>query len=118
MRDVDFWATIVTNWYYENNMNTFDNTLVVMLELTVVNNWHIISDMYVRLSSGWSWYFFLAFYLVAVLLVVNVLIAFILDAFITQINVISENGSEVYVKRIMNSIRLIPGGATVATEEK
>ena len=41
--DQSFWYFIRDNYYYENNMNWFYNTLVVLGEITVVNQWHIIT---------------------------------------------------------------------------
>ena len=59
--DVDntgFWAYIRDNYYYDNNMNYIANTVVVMVELTVVNQWHAITRMYVELTSAWTYLYF------------------------------------------------------------
>ena len=83
-----FWEFIRDNYYYENNMNFIGDALVVLSELTVVNNWHVITGMYVKLTSEWSYVYFYLFYFVSVLIVMNVLTAFVFDAFITQLNIV------------------------------
>ena len=66
-------------------MNYIANTLLVMLELTVVNQWHAITRMYIEITSPWAYIYFYSFYFVSVLIVTNVLTAFIFDAFIIQV---------------------------------
>ena len=67
--DTQFWQYIRDSYYYENNMNYPMNTLTVMVELTVVNQWHYITRMYVELTSQWSYLYFYLFYFVSVLIV-------------------------------------------------
>lgn len=85
MDDTGFWEYIRDNYYYENNMNYIANALLVMLELTVVNQWHAITRMYIEISgTQFAYIYFYSFYFVSVLIVTNVLTAFIFDAFIIQ----------------------------------
>ena len=79
-----FWEYVRNAYYYDNNMNTISNAMMVLVELTVVNQWHVVSRMFIELTSNWSYLYFYFFYFVSVLLVMNVLTAFVLDVFITQ----------------------------------
>eukprot|EP01084_Bolivina_argentea_P144608 253667_1 len=83
--DISFWEYIRDNYYYDNNMNYITNTIMVMVELTVVNQWHAVMRMYVELSTKWTYLYFYSFYFISVLIVTNVLTAFIFDAFIIQL---------------------------------
>ena len=49
--DAAFWEYIRDNYYYDNNMNYIANTLLVMLELTVVNQWHAITRYCVHIIT-------------------------------------------------------------------
>jgi len=98
--DAGFWQYIRDNYYYENNMNYIANALLVMLELTVVNQWHAITRMYIELSeSQFAYIYFYAFYFVSVLIVTNVLTAFIFDAFIIQFEAAQNDHMELRKKR-------------------
>jgi two pore calcium channel protein len=67
--------------YIYNNFNDFPSGLVTLFELMVVNNWWVIAEMYVDVTSKWSRLFFALFYFLAVLIVLNLLVAFVLDMF-------------------------------------
>ena len=90
---LSFWQFIRDKYYYDNNMNYVSSTLV-LAELTVVNNWHVITKMYIELTSTWSYIYFYMFYFVSVLIVMNVLTAFVFDAFITQFNITLQEEQE------------------------
>merc|ERR1712032_908773 len=97
--DIAFWEYIRDSFYYDNNMNFIANTLLVMLELTVVNQWHAITRMYIEIVSPWAYIYFYSFYFVSVLIVTNVLTAFIFDAFIIQFEINTNNRLELEKKR-------------------
>jgi hypothetical protein len=67
--------------YFANNFNDFPSALVTLFELLVVNNWHVIMEGLVAVSSPHCRWFVVSFYLFAVVMVVNVVIAYVLDAF-------------------------------------
>eukprot|EP01083_Nonionella_stella_P062674 162968_1 len=81
---IPFWCTIYTAYYYHINFNSFTHAIVVQMELIVVNNWHIITQMYVAQTSTYARIYFLFVYFTAVVVVMNVLTAFVLEAFISQ----------------------------------
>merc|ERR1712228_1145557 len=74
-------------------------TLLVMGELTVVNQWHAITRMGIEIISPAAYIYFYAFYFVSVLIVTNVLTAFIFDAFIIQFQTAQSDQLELKKKR-------------------
>uniref|UniRef100_A0A8C4YF96 Ion transport domain-containing protein n=1 Tax=Gopherus evgoodei TaxID=1825980 RepID=A0A8C4YF96_9SAUR len=62
--------------YCKNNFNDITSSFVVLMELTVVNQWHDI------LSAAKL--YFIAFHIVVVIMIINILIAFILEAFFVE----------------------------------
>lgn len=67
--------------YYTNSFNDIGSALVVLFELTVVNNWFIIMDGVVACSSDYARIYFIFWYLISVVLGMNLLVAYVLDAF-------------------------------------
>ena len=87
-----FWQFIRNNYYYDNNMNTIYNTFIVLFELLIGNQSHVISKMYIVLSkTNFSYLYFYSFKFVAILIVQNVLISFILDIFIHKFTQMEKN---------------------------
>lgn len=70
--------------YYANNFNDMASGMVLLFELLVVNNWHILMDGFVIVTNWNTHFFFIAFYVVGVLVMLNVVVAFILEAFHMQ----------------------------------
>jgi hypothetical protein len=66
-------------------MNRFDNvylTFMTLFELMVVNNWNIIMEGYVAATeTEWVRVYFIAWFLVIVVVVMNVCAGFIIDAY-------------------------------------
>ena len=66
-------------------MNRFDNvylTFMTLFELMVVNNWNIIMEGYVAATkTEWSRAYFIVWFLVIVVVVMNVCAGFIIDAY-------------------------------------
>eukprot|EP01084_Bolivina_argentea_P061116 111708_1 len=72
-------------YYYLNNMNTFINTMIVLMELSVVNNWQVVMAMYIQMSDNhYNRIFFIAFYFCSVIVVLNVVIAFVINLFLVN----------------------------------
>nr|XP_019607237.1 PREDICTED: two pore calcium channel protein 2-like [Rhinolophus sinicus] len=67
--------------YCRNNFNDLASSLVVLMELTVVNQWHILADGFALVTHQAAKLYFIGFHVVGVILVVNIFIAFILEAF-------------------------------------
>lgn len=50
----------------------------------VVNQWHIITQGYVRVTNKFARLYFLSFHLLCVIVVLNIFVAFILEAFMLE----------------------------------
>ena len=85
-------SSYVVNQYEHNNFDTFWNAMVVLWEQMVVNNWPIVLEGCAYSHVGWAWslVFFISFYLVTVITVMNVLIAYLLDAYQNQVELKKE----------------------------
>jgi hypothetical protein len=70
--------------YWVNNFNDIPSGMVVCFELIMVNNWMVFSDGFALVTSKWARWFFVAFYIVGVLIMLNIVVAFVLDAFMAQ----------------------------------
>ncbi|PFX18288.1 Two pore calcium channel protein 2 [Stylophora pistillata] len=70
--------------YYANNFDDFGAALVVLWDLMVVNNWHVFLKEYAKVARSWSQLYFVAWYLISVILIINLFVALILEAFISQ----------------------------------
>ncbi|KAJ7348185.1 Two pore calcium channel protein 2, partial [Desmophyllum pertusum] len=58
--------------------------LVVLWDLMVVNNWHVFLKEYALVVNKWAQLYFVAWYLISVILIINLFVALILEAFISQ----------------------------------
>ncbi|TMW62135.1 hypothetical protein Poli38472_009628 [Pythium oligandrum] len=72
--------------YYSNNFNDFPSALTTLFELLIVNNWFVTMDGTVAVTSAWSRLYFISFYVIGVVMVLNLAIAFIVEAFFDQMN--------------------------------
>lgn len=70
--------------YCSNNFNNILNTFVVLFELMVVNQWHVIANGFVLVTSKIARLYFFAFHLTCVIIVLNIFTAFVLEAFILE----------------------------------
>ncbi|CAF0844052.1 unnamed protein product [Rotaria sordida] len=70
--------------YCRNNFNDYLSSLILLFELTVVNQWHVLASGFVIVTSKAARLFFLAFHLCAVIVVLNIFTAFVIDSFLNQ----------------------------------
>ncbi|NWZ28917.1 TPC1 protein, partial [Asarcornis scutulata] len=88
--------------YCKNNFNNFASSFIVLMELTVVNQWHDILLRHLPLAllsltpiilfaSGFAnvtaqpaKLYFIAFHIVMVIIIVNIFVSFILEAFFVE----------------------------------
>ena len=83
LEGTDFYA----QGYLPLNFNDYESGFVTLFCVLVVNNWFVLVEGFVAVSDEWTGRaFFLAFYLVGVLVLLNVVVAFILDAFISELD--------------------------------
>jgi hypothetical protein len=67
-----------------NNFNTFAHALVVMFELQVSNNWHVIASGFAAVSGLSAYIYFIVFSLLSQVMIMNIVVAFILEVFQLQ----------------------------------
>ncbi|NXE54039.1 TPC2 protein, partial [Casuarius casuarius] len=83
--------------YCKNNFNNFASSFIVLLELTVVNQWHDIlcalalNSSVILFANGFAnvtvqpaKLYFIAFHIVMVIIIVNIFVSFILEAFFVE----------------------------------
>ncbi|CAM9903475.1 unnamed protein product [Bubo scandiacus] len=82
--------------YCKNNFNNFASSFIVLMELTVVNQWHDILSLLsltpaVFFANGFAnvtvqpaKLYFIAFHIVMVIIIVNIFVSFILEAFFVE----------------------------------
>uniref|UniRef100_A0AAY4ANT7 Ion transport domain-containing protein n=1 Tax=Denticeps clupeoides TaxID=299321 RepID=A0AAY4ANT7_9TELE len=79
-------TTFAKNNYCKNNFNNVVSSFILLLELTVVNQWHdILSASAVSHVSARL--FFVFFHIVVVIIIINIFVAFILEAFFVEYTV-------------------------------
>ena len=67
--------------YHALNFDSFYRAMVTLFSQLVVNNWPIVMEGAVAATNAWAHLYFISFYLICVLCVLNVLVAFLLDAY-------------------------------------
>ncbi|KAK4577566.1 hypothetical protein RGQ29_027904 [Quercus rubra] len=78
------------------NFNDYPNGMVTLFNLLVMGNWHEWMQSYKELTgTAWSLAYFVSFYLIIVLLLLNLIVAFVLEAFFAEMELeSSENFDE------------------------
>ncbi|PKA53331.1 Two pore calcium channel protein 1B [Apostasia shenzhenica] len=73
------------NDYLLFNFNDYPNGMVTLFNLLVMNNWQLWMQSYRDLTgTSWTLVYFISFYLITVLLLLNLVIAFVLEAFFAE----------------------------------
>jgi two pore calcium channel protein len=104
LQDTDF----SDNAYWANNFNDMLSGINVLFNLLVVNNWPEQADGLLAVTqSKASRLFFLAFHIIAVILINNIVIAFIIDSFMSEWDEYHEKKTE----RIDTGEAVITSGA-------
>ncbi|KFU84615.1 Two pore calcium channel protein 2 [Chaetura pelagica] len=82
--------------YCKNNFNNFASSFIVLMELTVVNQWHDILSLlsltpivlfangFANVTAQPAKLYFIAFHIVMVIIIVNIFVSFILEAFFVE----------------------------------
>ncbi|RLO07596.1 hypothetical protein DYB28_000406 [Aphanomyces astaci] len=65
--------------YMANNFNDMASGIVTLFELIIVNNWFVLAEGHVLVTSKVSRWFFIVYYVVSVTLLLNLVVASILD---------------------------------------
>lgn len=80
-------------YYYLNSFDDLLHSFVTLFELTVVNNWFIIMEGIVFMTSEWARIFFMSFCIVT-MVVMTIIVAFILEAFLFRIQYRKEHPTD------------------------
>lgn len=70
--------------YCKNNFNNFASSFIVLMELTVVNQWHVFANGFANVTVQPAKLYFIAFHIVMVIIIVNIFVSFILEAFFVE----------------------------------
>ncbi|KAL3714981.1 hypothetical protein ACJRO7_006829 [Eucalyptus globulus] len=77
------------------NFNDYPNGMVTLFNLLVMNNWQDWMQSYKELTgTSWTLIYFISFYLITVLLLLNLVVAFVLEAFFTEMDLESSENCE------------------------
>ncbi|KAI5652642.1 hypothetical protein M9H77_29829 [Catharanthus roseus] len=68
------------------NFNDYPNGMVTLFNLLVMGNWQVWMQSYKDLTgSPWTYVYFISFYIITVLLLLNLVVAFVLEAFFAEL---------------------------------
>ncbi|KDO28316.1 hypothetical protein SPRG_06366 [Saprolegnia parasitica CBS 223.65] len=70
--------------YMANNFNDMPSAIVLLFELLLVNNWFVLADGHAAVSSKYARWYFIAYYVTGVTLLLNLVVASILDSFMDE----------------------------------
>ncbi|KAL4232888.1 Two pore calcium channel protein 2 [Mactra antiquata] len=70
--------------YWANNFDDFAAAVVVLWDVMVVNNWFVFLDAYAKYTTKWSYVYFIIWWLMSVVIVLNLFTALILENFIMK----------------------------------
>ncbi|KAJ4977183.1 hypothetical protein NE237_002289 [Protea cynaroides] len=86
---------LAENDYLLFNFNDYPNGMVTLFNLLVMNNWQVWMEGYKKLTgTSWTIAYFVSFYLITVLLLLNLVVAFVLEAFFAEMELETEKESE------------------------
>ncbi|KAK6919064.1 Ion transport domain [Dillenia turbinata] len=93
------------------NFNDYPNGMVTLFNLLVMGNWQVWMQSYRDLTgTNWTLAYFISFYLITVLLLLNLVVAFVLEAFFTEMELeTSEQGEEQAQEGRRNDRRRLAG---------
>nr|XP_060610465.1 two pore calcium channel protein 1-like [Anolis sagrei ordinatus] len=77
-------STFARAKYCKNNFNNIASSFIVLMELTVVNQWHVIASGFALVTHQAAKLYFITFHIVIVIMIINIFIAFILEAFFVE----------------------------------
>lgn len=73
--------------YCKNNFNNVVSSFILLVELTVVNQWHVLSSGFAAVTHVSAKIFFVLFHIVVVIIIINIFVAFVLEAFFVEYSV-------------------------------
>ncbi|CAG5947409.1 unnamed protein product [Menidia menidia] len=73
--------------YCKNNFNNVVSSFILLVELTVVNQWHVLSSGFATVTHVSARIYFVVFHIVVVIIIINIFVAFVLEAFLVEYSV-------------------------------
>lgn len=73
--------------YCKNNFNNVVSSFILLVELTVVNQWHVLSTGFATVTHMSARIFFVLFHIIVVIIIINIFVAFVLEAFFVEYSV-------------------------------
>ncbi|XP_008401465.1 two pore segment channel 3, partial [Poecilia reticulata] len=73
--------------YCKNNFNNVVSSFILLLELTVVNQWHVLGSGFATVTHKSALIFFVLFHVMVVIIIINIFVAFVLEAFFVEYSV-------------------------------
>ncbi|XP_035515599.1 two pore segment channel 3 [Morone saxatilis] len=73
--------------YCKNNFNNVVSSFILLVELTVVNQWHVLSSGFAAVTHVSARIFFILFHIMVVIIIINIFVAFVLEAFFVEYSV-------------------------------
>ncbi|AWP05193.1 putative two pore calcium channel protein 1-like [Scophthalmus maximus] len=73
--------------YCKNNFNNVVSSFILLVELTVVNQWHVLSSGFATVTHMSARIFFVIFHVLVVIVIINIFVAFVLEAFFVEYSV-------------------------------
>ncbi|XP_040893116.1 two pore segment channel 3 isoform X2 [Toxotes jaculatrix] len=73
--------------YCKNNFNNVVSSFILLMELTVVNQWHVLSSGFTAVTHMSARIFFVLFHILVVIVIINIFVAFVLEAFFVEYSV-------------------------------
>lgn len=70
--------------YFANNFHDFASSLVTLWDVMVVNNWMVFLEAYARAQGPWSQLYFIAWWLVSVVICLHLFVSILLDTFLKK----------------------------------
>jgi len=92
--------------YCKNNFSSFLNALVLMFELMVVNQWHILSGGFIKVTSKWARLFFFSFHVTCVIVCLNIFTAFVIEAYLLEYEKSEKSQFEIKVEAKITELGL------------
>ncbi|KAG8014914.1 Two pore calcium channel protein 1, partial [Nibea albiflora] len=77
--------------YCKNNFNNVVSSFILLVELTVVNQWHDILSGFASVTHMSARIFFVLFHIMVVIVIINIFVAFVLEAFFVEYSVEKSN---------------------------
>ncbi|XP_018606521.2 two pore segment channel 3 isoform X1 [Scleropages formosus] len=77
-------SAFAKNNYCKNNFNNVWSSFVLLVELTVVNQWHVLASGFTAVTNASARIFFVIFHILVVIIIINIFVAFVLEAFFVE----------------------------------